>query len=182
MRSLKLILPVILMLIITACSSIRVSTDYDRRADFRQYRTFNFARGVDRINLSELNRNRLKDDIADQMEARGYRLDKSPDLLINVFIKGRTKTTATATNFGGPWGPWGGPWGYYHGWGWGGPSSTYIDVNKYVEGTMFVDIIDVSQKRMIWEGIAEGLINPRTQTTPRDLEKVVDKVFKDFPR
>jgi hypothetical protein len=47
---------------------------------------------------------------------------------------------------------------------------------------MFIDVIDVQQKRMIWEGIAEGMINPRTQTTEKDLNKVVNKVFENFPR
>lgn len=175
MKILKFIIPAVLILIITACSSMRISSDYDRKANFRDYRTYNFAKEVDRINLSGLNRDRLKDDIAAQMESRGYRLAPSPDLLINVFIKGRTKTSATATTFGSPWG-----WGYYR-WGWG-PTSTYVDINKYIEGTMFIDVVDVQQKRMIWEGIAEGLINPRTQTTEKDLNKVINKIFDQFPK
>jgi len=175
MKSLKLMIPVILVLIITACSTLRISSDYDRKANFGQYSTFNFTKEVDRINLSGLNRDRLKDDIAAQMESRGYKLAATPDLLVNVLIKGKTKTTATATTFGSPWG-----WGYYRGWGWG-PTSTYVDINKYVEGTMFIDVIDVQQKRMIWEGIAEGMINPRTQTTEKDLNKVVGKIFENYP-
>ncbi len=176
MKSLKLIIPVFLVLIITACTTLKISSDFDRKANFRQYKTFNFAKEVDRVNLSGLNRDRLKDDIAAQMESRGYSLAATPDLLVNVFIKGRTKTTATATTFGSPWG-----WGYYHGWGWG-TTNTYVDINKYVEGTMFVDVVDVQQKRMIWEGIAEGMINPRTQTTEKNLSKVVNKIFENFPR
>lgn len=177
MKSLKLMIPLVLVLIITGCSSLKISSDYDRKANFRDYRTFNFTKEVDRINLSGLNRDRLKDDIAAQMESRGYRMASSPDLLVNVFIKGKTRMSATATTFGSPWG-----WGYYHGWGWGGPSSTYVDVNKYVEGTMFIDVIDVQQKRMIWEGIAEGMMDPRTKTTEKDLNKVVNKIFENFPK
>lgn len=176
MKSLKLMIPLVLVLmIVTGCSSIRISSDYDRKANFREYRTFNFTKEVDRVNLSGLNRDRLKDNIAGQMESRGYRMASTPDLLVNVFIKGKTKMSATATTFGNPWG-----WGYY-GW-WGGHSSTYVDVNKYVEGTMFIDVIDVQKKRMIWEGIAEGMVNPRTQTTEKDLNKVVTRIFENFPK
>ena len=175
MKNLKLIIPVLFILILAGCSSVRYTTDFDRKADFRKYKTFNFSKEADRLNLSGLNRQRLKENITAQMEAKGYTLAASPDLLVNVMIKGKTKTTAMAsTNH------WGGPFGYYRGWGFGS-SNTWVDINRYVEGTLFIDLIDVMEKRTIWEGIAEGLINPRTETTEKDVNKVVERIFNDFP-
>ena len=174
-KYLNLILPVIVMLVLAGCSGIRVSSDYDRKADFGKYRTFNFSKEVDKVKLNDLNRRRLKDDITTQMRARGYRLGAAPDLLVDVFVKGTTKITANAytTGFGGGFGYWRG--------GWGGSSSTFVDVNKYTEGTLFIDLIDVREKKMIWEGVAEGLINPRTETRERNLNRVVTKIFDEFP-
>jgi hypothetical protein len=176
MKYFKLMVPVVLVLLMAACTGIKVTTDYDKKADFGKYKTFNFSREVDKVKLSDLNRRRLKDDIRVQMEAKGYQLSTSPDLLVNVFVKGITKFTANAyTNgYGGPWG-----WGYY---GWGmGSSNTWVDVDRYTEGTMFIDLIDVQKKEMVWEGIAEGMINPRTHTTEQHLNDVVARIFKDFP-
>lgn len=174
-KYLNLIIPVILMIVVAGCTGIRVTTDYDRKADFGKYKSFNFSKEVDKVKLNDLNRRRLKDDITTQMAARGYQVSTTPDLLVNVFVKGTTKITATAYTNG-----FGGPWGYYRGWGMGS-SNTYVDVNRYIEGTMFIDLIDVQEKKMIWEGVAEGLINPRTETREQNLNDVVTRIFKDFP-
>jgi len=172
---LNLIVPAVMMFMMAGCSGIRVTTDYDHKADFGKYKTFNFSREVDKVKLNDLNRRRLKEDITAQMVSRGCHLADSPDLLVNVFIKGTTKVTANAYSSG-----FGGGFGYYRGWG-GGMSNTYVDVNKYTEGTLFVDLIDVAEKKMVWEGIAYGMVNPRENTREENLNKVVTKIFKDFP-
>jgi len=106
------------------------------------------------------------------MEAKGYQIAAAPDILVNAFVKGKTKYSATAnTNYMGGM--------YYRGWG---TSNTYVDVNKSIEGTLFIDLIDVQEKSMIWEGVAEGLVNPRTQTREDQINNVVSLIFKNFPR
>ncbi len=168
---LKVFLPVILVIIMAGCSGIRVSTDYDRKVDFSKYQTFNFSKEVDQVSLNDLNRRRLKDAITKEMNAKGLQLSKSPDVLVNAFVKGKTKYSATAnTNY------WG---GYYRGMG---SSNTSVDVNKSVEGTLFIDIIDVREKKMVWEGIAEGLVNPRTETREETINSVVKQIFRNYPR
>ena len=167
---LNLFLTVVLVLFIAGCTGIRVSTDFDRKADFAKYKTFNFSKEVDRVSLNDLNRRRLKDAISHEMEARGYQLSTTPDILVNAFLKGQSKYSANAnTN------------SYMYMWGFGN-SDTYVDVNKSIEGTLFIDLIDVPQKKMIWEGVAEGLVNPRTETREDKLNTVVQMIFKNFPR
>jgi len=163
-------LSVILIVIVSGCTGIRVSTDFDRKADFAKYKTYNFSKEVDRVSLNDLNRRRLKDAISHEMEGRGYQLSKTPDLLVNAFLKGQAKYSANAnTN----------SFMYMRGFG---NSSTYVDVNKSIEGTLFIDLIDVPQKRMVWEGIAQGLVNPRTDTREEKLNTIVQMIFRDFPR
>ena len=170
----KVIIPVVLMIIIAGCTEIRVSTDFDRKADFSKYKTFNFSKEVDKVTLNDLNRRRLKDAITKEMEAKGFKSSATPDVLINAFVKGRTKYTATAnTN------SYGGPFMYMRGWG---SSDTYVDVNKSIEGTLFIDLIDIQERKMIWEGIAKGLVNPRTDTREEKINSVVQMIFKNFPR
>jgi len=169
---LKMFLPVMLVIVMAGCASIKVSSDFDRKADFTKYKTFNFSKEVDRISLNDLNRRRLKDAIAKEMEAKGFQISESPDVLVNAFVKGKTKYSATAnTNYYGGM--------YYRGFG---MSNTYVDVNKSIEGTLFIDVIDVQQKTMVWEGIAEGLVNPRTETREDQINNVVGMIFKNFPR
>ena len=169
-RFLFAFLSVILLIMVAGCTGIRVSTDFDRKADFAKYKTFNFSKEVDKVTLNDLNRRRLKDAISHEMEARGYQLSTTPDLLVNAFVKGQAKYSANAnTN----------SFMYMRGFG---NSNTYVDVNKSIEGTLFIDLIDVPQKRMVWEGIAEGLVNPRTETREEKLNNIVQMIFKEFPR
>jgi len=171
---LRFFLPVLLVVIVAGCASVKVSSDYDSKADFSKFKTFNFSKEVDKVTLNDLNRRRLKDAITKEMEAKGYQVSTTPDVLVNAFVKGRTKYTATAsTNY------MGGPFMYYRGWG---TSNTYVDVNKSVEGTLFIDLIDVQEKKMIWEGVAEGLVNPRTETREDKINSVVAMIFKNYPR
>ena len=171
---LKTILPITLMILFAGCTGIRVSTDFDRKADFAKYKTFNFSKEVDKVSLNDLNRRRLKDAITKEMETKGFQVSTTPDVLVNAFVKGKAHYTATAntTSFGGPF-------MYMRGWG---SSNTYVDVDKSIEGTLFIDVIDVSEKKMVWEGVAEGLVNPRTNTREEKLNMVVQQIFKNFPR
>lgn len=171
---LKVFLPVLLIVIMAGCSGVRISSDFDRKADFAKYKTFNFSKEIDKVSLNELNRRRLKEVITQEMNAKGFELSKTPDVLVNAFLKGQTKYTATATtHFNGS------PFMYYRGWG---SSNTYVDVDKSIEGTLFIDLIDVNEKKLVWEGIAEGLVNPRTETREETLNNVVHKIFENFPR
>ncbi len=171
---LKVLLSIGTMILIISCSGLRVSTDFDRKADFKKYKTYNFSKEVDKMTaLNDMNRRRLKDAISKEMESKGFQVSPTPDVLVNAFVKGQTKYTANAntTSFGGPF--------MYRGFG---SSNTYVDINKSVEGTLFIDLIDVSEKKMIWEGVAEGLVNPRTNTREDKLNAVVQEIFKNFPR
>ena len=169
---LKLFLPAILIIFMAGCTGIRVSTDFDRKADFSKYKTFNFSNEIDRVSLNDLNRRRLKDAISKELEAKGYQISTTPDVLVNAFVKRKNKYSATAnTYFNGGF--------YYRGFG---SSSTYVDVNKSIEGTLFIDLIDVQEKKMIWEGVAEGLVNPRTETREEQINNVVGMIFKTFPK
>ena len=47
--------------------------------------------------------------------------------------------------------------GYYSPWvGYGYSTSTHV--SQYDVGTVNVDIVDMQQKRMIWEGVAKGKV------------------------
>jgi hypothetical protein len=170
----KSVLMIIFTIVISGCTGIRVSSDFDRKADFSKYKSFNFSKEVDKVTLNDLNRRRLKDAITREMESKGFQISTTPDVLVNAFVKGRTKYTATATT-----NSFGGPFMYMRGWG---TSNTYVDVNKSIEGTLFIDLIDVVEKKMVWEGVAEGLVNPRTETREDKINSVVGTIFSNFPK
>src|SRR5210317_250826 len=151
------------IMLITACgSTTKIHSDYDHSIDFSQYKTFGYysPMGIENPNYSSLLGQMFRDAIDVQMKQRGYVKSSDPDVLFNVSARMQDKTRVTTTSSptmygGGYYGYRGGmydPWG---GYGYG----TSTHVSQYTEGTVNVDMVDIAQKRMVWEGVAIGRIN-----------------------
>jgi Domain of unknown function (DUF4136) len=173
--------------LITACSTpVKIQSDYDHSIDFSQYKTYGYysPMGIENPNYSSLMGQMFRDAIDAQMKPRGYILSDNPDILINVSAKLQDKTKVTTTSDpmmygGGYYGYRGGmydPWG---GYGYG----TSTHVSQYTEGTVNVDMVDVKQKRMIWEGIAIGRVNEKETNAElrADIQSGVAEMFENYP-
>ncbi|MBK3518323.1 DUF4136 domain-containing protein [Carboxylicivirga marina] len=168
----RLIIFVLIGVLLSACSSIRTTADWDPSADFRGYNSFGFSQSFDEIKLNDLDKRRIKNAIKLEMEKRGYVLSSQPDLLINGYVTAVEKTVVTNTHYGG-YGP------YYYGWG-GWYTST--DVSNYREGTLIVSLIDVRQKQLIWEGRAEGIVAPSGgQKRTKATDDMIEQLFWKYP-
>jgi hypothetical protein len=68
------------------------------------------------------------------------------------------------------------PWG---GYGYG----TTTHVSQYTEGTVNVDMVDIKQKRMIWEGIAIGRVNEKETNAElrQDIQSGIAEMFNGYP-
>lgn len=173
-------------LLLAACSSgPTIKSDYDRSVDFSQYRTYNFFSplGIEGPNYTSLVGQTFREAISRQMETRGYTMSDDPDLLINVSARLEDKTKVTTYN--DPY-PMGGYYGYrrgyydpWMGYGWG----TETHVSQYTEGTVNVDIIDADAKRMVWEGIGIGRVNPKrsNEELSAAIRSGVAEMFNGFP-
>ena len=54
------LLPLLLLFIATSCVSVRVSSDYDKEANFKEYKTFAFyKKGIDKVEISDLDKRRI---------------------------------------------------------------------------------------------------------------------------
>lgn len=170
-------------LLISSCSSLRVSYDYDTQADFSRFKTYAHSEENRRLPISDLDKNRLIAAIDNEMAAKGFtRTDTNPDVLIDLYVKKEQGMTATAntmnTGMGMGMGP--GPW--RHGWG-GGFSTTQINYNKYVEGTLFINMIDMSTNQVAWQGRATKTLEDRTSTSKRtqNINNAVKSIFTKYP-
>lgn len=61
MKKLLKTLPFLALLIfISSCSSVKVATDYDRNANFNEYKTFAFYKtGIDKAEINDLDKRRI---------------------------------------------------------------------------------------------------------------------------
>ena len=107
MKIIKL-LPLALLFLVASCSSVRVTTDYDTKADFSQYKTFAFyKKGIDKVDISDLDKRRILKAVEHELLAKGFTKSETPDVLVNIFTKSRQKVDVYNNNhFYMGWHPW----------------------------------------------------------------------------
>lgn len=172
MKTIKFI-PLLLLLILTSCSTVRVAADYDKEANFNQYRSFAFYKpGVDKVKISDLDKRRILRAIENEMTNKGMTLSENPDLLISFFTKERERVDIYNNNFGYGW-YWNPYWygGYY------GQS-----VSRTSEGTLFIDVIDAKTNNLIWQGMGTAdLVLENMDKKEQRIREIVGKILEKYP-
>ncbi|MFM2212935.1 MAG: hypothetical protein RL427_198, partial [Bacteroidota bacterium] len=107
------------------------------------------------------------------MTSKGFTKSETPDLLINFFTKEREQVDVNQFNMG---------WGYGWGWGWNpwmwGGNTT---VNRYSQGTLYIDLIDAKKKELIWQGEGEGVLTKDTHKKDEVIKTFVTKILEQYP-
>jgi hypothetical protein len=173
------------MLLAACAPSVKVRSDADPGVDLRQYQTYDFfsQMGIEGDNYSNLLGQHFRDAIGAQMDARGYRRSEAPQLLVNVSVgaeeKIRVNTYTEPYLYGGYYGRaghgvYGSPWGY--------PGTTHTSVHQYTEANVFIDLVDASQHKMVWQGVATFTLTEKMQQHLREsIQNTVSSVFEEFP-
>lgn len=157
----RLLLIAGVMALLAGCASgPTIQSDYDPHIDFSHYKTYGFFNpmGIEGPNYSSIYGSIFRDAIGKEMESRGYVLSDNPDLMINVSgrLQDKTQVTTTSNPYTGGY-YYGYRRGFYDPWvGYGYDTTTHV--SNYTEGTVNVDMVDVAQKRMVWEGVAVGRV------------------------
>ena len=53
--------------------------------------------------------------------------------------------------------------------------------SEYLVGTLVTDIFDAKSKSLVFRGTATDEISDKPEKNVKKLEKITDKMFKDFP-
>lgn len=173
MKAIKL-LPLLLLFVLGACSSVRVYSDFDKNVDFSQFKTYAFQKsGIDRVQVSELDKKRILRAIDAELSKKGMTKSDTPDILVNILTKEREKLDVNQFNAG-----WGYGWGY--GWNpylWGG--NTFV--TSSTEGTLYIDLIDAKKKELVWEGQGVGYLTENRARKEEQINEFVSKIMAQFP-
>lgn len=174
MKTFKLV-PVFLLLILASCSTVSVYSDYDKNVDFAPYKTYAFFKpGIDKVEISDLDKRRILRAIDEQMQAKGFTKSENPDLLVNIFTKSREQVNVNQFSAG---------WGYGWGWGWN-PYMMYgnqTSVSTSTEGTLYIDLIDAKKKEMIWQGEGIGNLTKNVDKKDEKVNEFVTKILAQYP-
>lgn len=181
----------LVLLLAGGCSGIQVTSDYDKTVDFSKYKTFMYYGWTDESDkvLNQFDKDRIETAFGDEFAKRGWVLQKEDgDAVVSLFIVVDQKTSYTAyTNhygggmYGGMYGPRYG-YGGYGGMGMGmGTSSTQVQQNDYLEGTLIVDVFDAKEKKHIWQGIGKKTLSENTSNREARIKQAVAAIMSQFP-
>ncbi len=166
---------IVIAAFVTSCSPITVSYDYDKSTDFNKYKTYAFTEESTKLPVGDLNRDRLLKAVDAELTARGLTKSDNPDALIDLDVKAKERTEATATNNGGMYR---GRYGYG-----GGFTTTTIDYNTYVDGTLFINLIDKSTEKLVWQGRGTKTLEENTSPEKKEanINNAVKMIFAKYP-
>ena len=170
MKTLKTI-PVLLLFVLASCSSVRVNADYDKKANFGNYKTYAYLKSaVDKVEISDLDKKRILYSIDDAMTTKGFSKSETPDLLVSIFTKESERVDIyNNAGFG-----WGYGWGPRFGMG-------YSNVYTTPEGTLYIDLIDAKTKELVWQGEGSGYLTKNTDEKDARIKEFVDKILAQYP-
>ncbi|MBC30564.1 MAG: hypothetical protein CMH48_06925 [Muricauda sp.] len=178
------VLPLLTLVFLSSCVSVRVVADYDREVDFEDYKTYAFYKtGIDKAQISDLDKRRILKAIEAEMGAKGFVKSQDPDILVSIFTKEREQVDVYNNNFGWGWG-WGGwynPWVWGPGWGWGaawGPN-----VSTRTQGSLYIDLIDAESKQLVWQGRGVGTLNNTSNVEKKEerIREFVSQILEKYP-
>jgi len=166
----------IAVLFATASFGEQVKTDYDRSADFSQYKTYSWEKVQTQDQLWV---GRIKDAVNAALAAKGWTQVPSGGQVAIVAME-TTKNQQTLNTFydgfGGGWG-----WRRFGGGGMGGFGDATTTTENYKVGTLVVDLFDAHSKNLIWRGSASDTLSDKSEKNIKNFDKGVEKMFDHFP-
>jgi hypothetical protein len=163
----------IALLFATASFAEQVKTDYDRGADFSQYKTYSWEKVQTQDPLWV---GRIKDAVNAALAAKGWTQVASGGQVAIVAMETTQNQQTLNTLYDGFGGGWG--WRRFGGGGFGDATTT---TENYKVGTLVVDLFDANSKNLIWRGSASDTLSDKSEKNIKNLDKGVQKMFDHFP-
>lgn len=172
-----------LSVVIPSCSPWTVKTDVDPDINFAELKTYIIAQNTripnDVLVQEEITRKRVIIAIEGELQSKGYVAaadSATADITVLTYagVKERVNYSTIGMGSGGYW-RWGGP----------GVYGTQVVENRYIEGTLHIDVFDNKKKLLAWSGQATGAFASQQADTPEERQavanEVVGSILERFP-
>jgi hypothetical protein len=152
----------------TCAMGQQVSVNYNHNANFSQYHTY--AWGSDDKNKiqNSILAQVAQQDIEAAMQQKGLQKvpeSQNPDLVLTANGGEREQTSYNAWGMRGIGGGMGG-----------------ISPQQNVISTMVISLYDTKAKELVWRGIAQDTLNNNGDKNQKEVQKAVQKMFKQWPK
>ncbi len=169
----KIIFLMLIATLFSACSSLRVSSDYDTKFDMKTLKQFHIIHSNAKDTLTI---NRIDDAITKELNAKGYKAvaKNEADFLVyyHIDVKNKTQVLTDYQTIG------------MYPYRYGGMMVPTTRTYNYDEGKLIVDMVDPKDNNIIYRLSVKDEL--KTFDTPQKRTKYINKVIKallkDFPQ
>jgi hypothetical protein len=171
-----------LLALVSACTSVQVSQDYDTNFTFGTANTFycNAKRQHENSDLQkpdELLAKRFKEAIENVLASQGFKRDERPTFLVSYTfsITSKLQVDPGYSSFGYGFGRY----GYYRGVG----INTGNSIRQYDQGKLVINIHSATTNQLLWKGTGtrEMFTHSNPDQLTRSVYEVVEAVLAQFP-
>jgi len=169
-----------MLLILAACASIKISTDYDHGFSFAGHDTFAWVSEHPMVasspDVSPLAEGRLERAIIDALQRRGIRYvaDAADAALLVGFSLGSKQQIRVTPAFYSV-----GYWGRYP---WVGAYYDSIDIQQYSVDRLTIDVFDRERERPVWHATASKAAGIGNEQKGEGMARnAVERMLADFP-
>ena len=146
----------------------QVSVNYNHDANFSQYHTYAWGSNNTNAIRNSILAQVAQQDIESAMASKGLQKvpeSQNPGLVLTASGGEHEQTSWNAWGMRGIGGGMGG-----------------ISPQQNVDTTMVVSLYDVKQKELVWRGVAENTLSNNGNKNQKNVEKAVEKMFKQWPK
>ena len=168
----RLTLLLFVALVLPACTTFDVKTEYDPTADFSRYRTFVFADpaniGEERTSEEVALQDRIEPAISEELRNKGFQLlrpDQQADLAVYYWVNIEAKRRKA----------------WSAGYSWGARYGRGVNSYPYREGTLVLDLVEPIKRELVWRAT---IVAPLEQSKEDNLNlatKAVAQALAKYP-
>jgi hypothetical protein len=176
MKRILIIIAAVGLCLVALAKAQEVRYDYDRGANFSNYKTFNWVQVPGAQKPDQLTDQHIRQAIESALAQKGLtKTEGNADLLIGYQVAVNQETELTTY--------YPGAWGYGYGWGRGLGGMETTTASTINVGTLDLDMYDPARKQLVWRGSATKTLNPSKNPDKRrrNIQKAMDKLVKNYP-
>ncbi|MGB8771272.1 MAG: DUF4136 domain-containing protein [Candidatus Korobacteraceae bacterium] len=178
MKSRLALLLLLLCILNLGVQAQKIKVEYDKGLDFSKFKTFAWGHhdATSRPTLALA----IAGAIQEELTKRGLRqVENNPNLYVQMY--GAVDSDMSVTYSDPLYSGMGGIPSFDSGfvmWGYMPGGTTAVTVHK---GQLVVDVIDASQKKLVWRGMATEKLSDQKQKLVKQVNTAVEKMFKQYP-
>ncbi len=164
--------------LVTGAQAQKIKVEYDKSLDFSKFKTYAWGHhdAVSRPTLALAIAGAIEEDL-NKLGLR--KVDSNPDVFIQIY--GSVDTDMSISYSNPLYSGMGGIPSFDNGfvmWGYMPGGTTAVTIHK---GQLVVDVIDASQKKLVWRGMATEKLSDKKEKLIKQINTAVEKMFQRYP-